>query len=284
MTDVELLRAAGSEVRAVSAADVDPPRSRPRGHRWAAATARMVAIRVLPLAFFLGVWEFGSAALDAIDVPNVEQTAVAFVEMIGTAELWSAMAESNKALAIGCLTAFAVGIPLGLWIGRSRTVDALAQGWLAILLITPMAMVVPIIIIALGFGVIARSLIIFMFVLPMVVVNSRAGVRSVPTDIIDMSRCFGASEAQLWWRTLLPAAGPAIFVGLRIGVGRAVTGMVIAEWLLAAVGIGALLLQYRGGFRSDSMFALIIVVLLESLVLVQIVRFVERRVTRWAIP
>jgi NitT/TauT family transport system permease protein len=198
--------------------------------------------------------------------------------------LWSALAESNGALVIGYLAAVAVGVPLGLKMGRSRIVDGLAQGYLSILLIAPVAMIIPIIIMALGFGVIPRSIIIFIFVIPMVVVNSRAGVRTVPPDIIEMGRTFGATERQLWRYVILPAAAPAVFTGLRIGIGRAVTGMVIAEWLLAAVGIGALLLQFRGGFQADALFAVIIVVLAESLVLVQLLRVVERRVVGWAMP
>jgi NitT/TauT family transport system permease protein len=243
-----------------------------------------VAIKAVPLALFLAVWEAGANALGAIDIPGVDETLRALVDVVATRETWAALLASNKALAIGYAAAVAVGLPLGLLIGRVRTADALVQGWLSILLITPMAMIIPIIIMALGFGVGGRSLIIFIFVLPMILVNCRTGVRTTPTDLIEMGRSFGASERQLWRYVIMPGAAPSVFAGLRIGIGRAVTGMVIAEWLLAAVGVGALLLQFRGSFESAALFAVIIIVLAESLVLVQVVRIIERRLASWAGP
>ena len=262
----------------------EPPVAPRRGRLSAGVLAKWVAVRLIPLGIFLAAWELGAAALGAIDIPGVGETAGALVRELGTAELWQAFAESNKALAVGYIAALVIGIPLGLLIGRVGKADAMVQGWLGVLLITPMAMIVPIIIMALGFDLPARSLIVFIFVLPMIVVNCRTGVRTMPSDLIDMARSFGANEGQLWRYTILPAAAPAVFAGLRIGIGRAVTGMIIAEWLLAAVGIGALLLQYRGSFQSDALFAVVVLILFESLILVQLVRIVERRLTGWANP
>jgi NitT/TauT family transport system permease protein len=260
------------------------PDSPGRGRPPAAVAGRWLAVRLVPFLLFLAVWELGARALGAIDIPGVGETAVALVRELGDTALWQAFAESNKSLAIGYGGSLVVGVPLGLLIGRVARADAMVQGWLGVLLITPMAMIVPIIIMALGFSLPARSLIVFVFVLPMIVVNCRAGVRTVPSDLIDMTRTLGASEWQIWRYTILPAAAPAVFTGLRIGIGRAVTGMIIAERLLAAVGIGALLLQYRGGFQADALFAVVVLILLESLVLVQLVRFFERRLTAWAAP
>jgi ABC-type nitrate/sulfonate/bicarbonate transport system permease component len=260
-----------------------PPANGRRGGR-RRRLLQEVAIKAVPLALFLALWEIGADVLGAIDVPGVGGTLRALVDVVASAQTWSALLESNKALVIGYAAAVAVGLPLGLLIGRMRTADALVQGWLSILLITPMAMIIPIIIMALGFGVTGRSLIIFIFVLPMILVNCRTGVRTTPTDLIDMGRSFGASERQLWRFVILPGAAPSVFAGLRIGIGRAVTGMVIAEWLLAAVGVGALLLQFRGSFQADALFAVIIIILIESLLLVQVIRMIERRLAGWAGP
>lgn len=244
--------------------------------------AGIAGIRVLPLLLFLSIWELGAISVGAIDIPGVGDTLKALVQVVSSAETWSALVESNKALAIGYASAVVVGVPLGLLIGRVRVADALVQGWLSILLIAPVAMIIPIIIMALGFGVGGRSLIIFIFVLPMIVVNCRTGVRTTPPELAEMGRVFGATERQLWQKVILPGATPSVFVGLRIGIGRAVTGMVIAEWLLAAVGVGALLLQFRGTFQADALFAIIILILIESLLLVHVLRVLERRLVGWA--
>lgn len=266
-------------------AAVHGPRSAAQGRKPRGSGVRVgqeIALRLLPLVLFLGAWEMGARALDSISIAGSIETLATLADILFTGQLWTAVLQSNQALLLGYVAAVLVGVPTGLMMGRVRTVNAVLQGYLSILLIAPMAMIIPLIIMALGFGTFSRSLIVFIFVIPMVVVNARAGVRTVPTDLIDMTRSFGGTERQLWRYTILPAAAPAIFTGFRIGIGRAVTGMVIAEWLLAAVGVGALLLEYRGAFRSDALFAVIIVVLIESLLLVQVIRFVERRTIAWA--
>ena len=242
---------------------------------------RRAILRTACLALFLGAWEGSARVIGAIDIPGSVETIKSFTKLLASAELWEAMLVSNIALGAGFVGAAVVGILGGLLIGRVRDADSFFRLWVSILMITPMAMIIPMIIMALGFGYTARTLVVFIFVLPMVLVNTKAGVRTIPNDLFDMCRCFGGSERQLWRKIILPAAAPAIFTGLRIGLGRAVTGMIISEWLLAAVGLGSLLLQFRGAFDSGSMYALVLVILVESLILIQILRLVEHRVIGW---
>lgn len=240
-------------------------------------------LRIVPLLLFLGFWEIGALSIGAINVAGAIDTAIALFDSIQSPIVWRALADSNIALFYGYAVAVAIGIPIALLMGRVRAIDALLQAYLSILLIAPMAMLVPLIIMAIGFGNAARSLIVCLFVIPMIVVNVRTGVRTLSPDLIEMAQTFGASEFQVLKKVVLPGVLPSVFTGLRIGIGRAVTGMVIAEWLLSAIGVGALLLEYRGRFLTDSLFALIILVLIESLVLVQLVRIVERRKVAWAL-
>jgi NitT/TauT family transport system permease protein len=250
-----------------------------RETRW--SRHRRAILRTACLALFLVAWEGSARAIGAIDIPGSVETIKSFTKLVVSAELWEAMLVSNIALGAGFLAAAVIGIIGGLLIGRVRDADSFFRLWVSILMITPMAMIIPMIIMALGFGYTARTLVVFIFVLPMVLVNTKAGVRTIPNDLFDMCRCFGGTERQLWRKIILPAAAPAVFTGLRIGMGRAVTGMVISEWLLAAVGLGSLLLQFRGTFDSASMYALVLVILIESLVLIQVLRFAEHRLIGW---
>ena len=122
--------------------------------------------------------------------------------------------------------------------------------------------------------------VVFTFVI--IVVDTRAGVRSVDRSLIDMAKSFGASEASIWQRILLPGALPAIIAGLRVGLGRAFTGMVLAELLLVGVGVGRLMLKYRGSFDSDFLYATILVVVVEAIVCTLLLRALENRVLTWA--
>jgi NitT/TauT family transport system permease protein len=268
-----------TEVRGRSRAVRKESSSARRESTW--SRYRRAILRTACLALFLGLWEVSARVIGAIDIPGSVETIESLAHLIVSAELWDAMLVSNIALGAGFLAAAAVGILGGLLIGRVRDADSFFRLWVSILMITPMAMIIPMIIMALGFGYTARTLVVFVFVLPMVLVNTKAGVRTIPNDLFDMCRCFGGTERQLWRKIILPAAAPAVFTGLRIGMGRAVTGMVISEWLLAAVGLGSLLLQFRGTFDSASMYALVLVILIESLVLIQVLRLLEHRLIGW---
>src|SRR2546429_1961112 len=82
-------------------------------------------------------------------------------------------------------------------------------------------------------------------------------------------------------RVLLPASLPAIMTGVRIGLGRAITGMVIVELLMVSVGIGNLILRFRGIFEYDRLYAVVVLVVIEALVLINLARAFERRATPW---
>jgi len=97
-----------------------------------------------------------------------------------------------------------------------------------------------------------------------------------------MSFSFGATERQIWRNVLLPGALPVIMSGIRLGLGRGVTGMVVIELLLVSVGIGGLFLNFRGRFETDLLYGLVVLVVMEALVLVSVARFVERRIAPWA--
>jgi NitT/TauT family transport system permease protein len=185
-------------------------------------------------------------------------------------------------MVLGYGISVAIGVPLGLALGWSRRLDRFLSPYWAILLAVPISPLIPVAITALGLTLAARVLLVVMFTAVYLIVNTRAGVRGVDAGIKEMARSYGASSAEIWRFILLPAAAPAIFTGLRIGIGRAVSGMVLAELLLVAVGIGRLMLLYRGRFQPELLFALVIVIVLEALVLLKAMGYLERRLVPWA--
>ena len=87
-----------------------------------------------------------------------------------------------------------------------------------------------------GLGLGTRIVVVFIFAFVYITVNTEVGVRSVPGDIVEMARSFGASRWQRLTRVVLPHAFPAIMAGARLGLGRGVVGMVIAELFLVELG------------------------------------------------
>ncbi|RBQ17505.1 ABC transporter permease [Spongiactinospora rosea] len=238
--------------------------------------------QLLTFAVFAVAWEVYATMWGGLLLPTFTETVGATIELLGTAELWQAMYVSNQALVIGFAIAVVIGVPLGIVLGRFRALERFADVYLNILLVTPMAAIIPLLMMSVGFGLASRVILVAVFSIVMVVVNSRTGVRQVDPSLIEMARSFGATERQIWTRILLPGALPAIMTGIRLGVGRAVTGMVLVELLMVSAALGGLILEYRGLFRAPMLYGTIVIILAEALLLISLARWGEHRLTRWS--
>lgn len=243
-----------------------------------------ILYRLIALAFFGAIWQWYATSHQSILVPTFVDTMVAVPALLASSELWERMWVSNQAMIIGFAAACAIGIPIGLLMGRFNRAERFANLYVNILLVTPMAALIPIVLMSTGIrdgALLSRVILVVLFSFVMLIVNSRAGVRQVDPSVIEMARCFGASELQIWRRVLLPGSVPAVMAGVRIGLGRAVTGMVIVELLLIAVGLGNLVQRYEARMQGDLLYALVIIIVAEALLLIQAARWLERKVTPW---
>jgi len=238
--------------------------------------------RVLTFALFAAAWEAYASQARSLLIPRFSETVIGFFTLLTDRHFWEALFISNQSLVLGFSIAVVLGIPLGLAMGRFRAAERAVDVYLNILLVTPMAALIPILLMSLGLTLASRVVLVVLFSIVMIIVNSRAGVRQVDPSLIEMARSFGASERQIWWRVLLPGSLPAVMTGVRIGLGRAVTGMVIVELLMVAVGIGGLILEYRGFFKAELLYGTVVIVVLEALALITLARRLERRVAPWA--
>ncbi|MBI4492066.1 MAG: ABC transporter permease [Chloroflexi bacterium] len=240
----------------------------------------------LPLGVFAvgaGLWELATINSESLIIPTFSQTMVGLYQLLfQTGQLWGPLLLSNQALVLGYVLAVTVGVGLGLGMARARWLESIADPYVHMMLAMPTAPLIPLVMMALGLGIESRVLIVFLFAFIYITVNTRAGVRNVDPGLIEMARSFGASEADVWRRILIPGAVPAILAGLRIGLGRAVNGMVVAELLLVATGIGNLLLEFRAAFHSGLLFATVLAVALEAIVLLALMRVLEDRLAPWA--
>ncbi|MFD9883233.1 ABC transporter permease [Streptomyces alboflavus] len=243
---------------------------------------RKLPYQLLTFALFATAWELYARARGGLLLPGFTETLRATVALLGDAELWRALYVSNQALVLGFGLAVVVGVPVGTALGRFRLLERYADVYLNILLVTPVAAVIPLLVMSFGVGLASRVALVTAFSVVMVIVNSRAGVRQVDPGLIEMARSFGAGERWIWRWVLLPGALPAIMTGLRLGLGRAVTGMVLVELLMVSDGLGGLILTYRGLLKAPPLYGTIAIILAEALLLVTAAHWAERRLTRWA--
>jgi NitT/TauT family transport system permease protein len=243
-----------------------------------------ILYRLIALGIFGAIWQWYAVTHHSILVPTFVDTMIAIPQLLLSAELWERLWVSNQALILGFAAACAIGIPIGLLMGRFHRAERFANLYVNILLVTPMAAIIPIILMSTGIrdgALLSRVILVVLFSFVMLIVNSRAGVRQVDPSVIEMARCFGATELAIWRRVLLPGSVPAVMAGVRIGLGRAVTGMVIVELLLIAVGLGNLVQRYEARMQGDLLYALVIVIVAEALILIQAARWLERKVAPW---
>jgi ABC-type nitrate/sulfonate/bicarbonate transport system permease component len=233
------------------------------------------------LAGLLGLWELiGHQTADYVLAPPSE-VALALVEMVRSGELPNALGDSLTALflgyAIAAIGGIAFGCAMGWWQTLGRTVDP----FVAALYVVPIVALVPAIVIWAGLGLAARVIVVALFCLFEPLLNAYAGVRNLDPLLVDVARTLGARRRDLFWKVVLPGTLPFLFVGLRIGAGRALKGMVLAEILFAVTGLGGLIVKYTAAFRMDRVLAVVVVLALLGIGLTTVIQVVERRVMRW---
>jgi NitT/TauT family transport system permease protein len=237
---------------------------------------------LIVLAVFAVAWEIYASNVRSLIIPTFSETVIRTGQLLFDGSVWKAFIDSNQALVIGFIASVVFGLPLGLAAARFERLEKFLDPYLNIMLVTPTAGLIPILLMALGFTLASRVVLVVVFAIPMLIVNARAGVRQVDPSLIEMSTSFMANERTIWRKVLLPGALPAIMTGVRLAVGRAITGMVIVELLMFAVGIGNLIIDARGDFDGPTLYGVVILIVVESLILISAARWVERRVAPWA--
>lgn len=262
------------------------PRSRATGTRSRAARrerAWSVGLPLLAAVCIAAAWQFlttGHASSTGVLMPAFTDFLGALGRVITRASFWSALWTSESALLIGFVAATVVGVPLGLALGRSRWLDAVVVPYLDIAVISPLAIVAPMVLLVFGPTAWARMVIIFIFALPFIAMPCRTGAMTVPPELLAMARSYGASTTQAWRAVLLPAALPSILNGLRQGLAHALTGMIIIELTFLAVGVGRLIQDYQNSFDAAAIFAIAFFIVAEGVLIMTAFHAVESRYRR----
>lgn len=237
-------------------------------------------LRLLSLGGMALGWELIGRFWPNLLFPAFSDTVAGLAHLLNQPVLWQALWISNQSLIAGYGLALWIGIPVGLALGHWQRADKAFNIYLSILLVTPISALIPLLISISGLGLTSHVLVVFSFAVPFIVANTRTGVKRIQPEIIDLARSYGATEFQIWFKVLLPAAWPSMLTGLRIALGRAITGMVLSEFFLNAEGLGKLLLEFEGRFEAASVYAVMLIVVAESLILLRLVRALEQRYGR----
>ena len=245
--------------------------------RWA---PRPWALRVVSVAAILLAWQVaGERSPILMSTPRA--VAVAFGDMVADGTLGHALASSLVVLAIGLGTGTAAGVAIGLAAGRSNTVAWLIDLPVNALYAVPAVTLIPVIVLWFGFGTLTKTAVVFLFVVFPVLISTMRGIREVDPDLVEVARSFQSSERRMWADLFLPSALPYVVTGLRLAIGRALIGVIVAEYYTALSGLGYLISTNANDFNTARMFVPIVVIAALGVALTALLGVAERRLAPW---
>jgi ABC-type nitrate/sulfonate/bicarbonate transport system permease component len=239
-------------------------------------------LRVLSVATILAAWEIYGRSTNPVLFTYPTAVAQAGVEMTGDGTLPEAIGQSMAVLALGLALGTGIGIALGLLGGRSRVAAALMDIPTIALYATPMVAVVPLLVLWFGFGFEAKTVIVLLFAVFPILINTSRGVREVDPRLEEVAHAFCSPESRLWRDLILPSALPYIVTGIRLAIGRGLVGIVVAEFYTALAGLGFLIVSNANQFRTDKVMVPIIVLMALGVLLTKALEVAERRLSPWS--
>lgn len=236
-------------------------------------------LRVLSLIFVLGVWEvWGSARPFFASHPTAifQAAQETFIPVVLPAFLTTV-----TALLVGLAIATPIGIVVGFAMGRVRLLDVALTPYINAIYATPRIALIPVLVLWVGISFELRVTIVALGAVFPVIINTYTGAKHVDAELIDTGYSFTASPSQILRTIVMPSSLPFIFAGFRIGIGRGVSGVIVAEMTSALTGLGRIMIENAKYFQIAEVFVAIMTLGIFSLFLFEGVARVQRRLTPW---
>jgi len=242
--------------------------------------------RQIPAAFSLliwaGIWEI-VGQLDLVFIfPPLSSVLVALVEIVQRRDFHEAAIVSLKAFSIGMGVAVVGGVLLGFLMGRVEAANQVLGMWVNIFASAPLSSLVPVLMLLFGLGQLTIVVTVILFSIWIVALDTYAGVRHISPSLEEMGRSFGASRWQMFAKVLFWAALPEILAGVRLGLIRAVKGIVIGQLLVAVVALGRMFQTYSRSFLMEEFWALTLILFVFALGFSALIGLLEHRVEYYA--
>lgn len=239
-------------------------------------------IVTLSLVAFLAAWEVAGRLTNPMFFAPISDV---------LRELWNALADPRARLLHGALETMSVLIPgfiiasvlgvvLGVLMGRSNLAYQILDPYVTIFYNTPRVALIPILLLWMGVGDLLKVTIVVLAAIFPVSVNTMVGVRDVSAQFTEPARSMMASERQLLWKVILPAAFPFIIAGIKLGLGRALTTVIVAEFFVSVSGLGGILHATATSYQMARMFAPAIILALIGIAVDASLSALERGVLR----
>jgi ABC-type nitrate/sulfonate/bicarbonate transport system permease component len=233
---------------------------------------------------FLVLWELVGNVFQLINPMFMSAPSLIFsaaVQLFGSGEIYNDLYVSGVELFWGYALSALVAIPFGIMVGWYKKMSYIFDPFINAMNATPRVALLPLVIIWLGIGILSKVGIIFLGAVFPIMINTRDGVKTTPYNLLTAARSFGASEWLLFKTVVLPSTIPFILTGMRLGLGRAIVGVMVGELYAATAGIGFMITVAGATFQTDKVFVGVLIFALTGMIGMELLTRVERRFDKW---
>lgn len=241
-----------------------------------------VALQVVSVAVFLGVWQVAGAHVNPILLATPSRVWQAFVDLVRSGTLGPAFFRAMEVLGLGFGIAAVAGISIGILMGRSSIARRLLNPYVSFFQATPLIALTPLVVIWTGIGFTSEVVITLLLAVWSVIINTSEGIRNTPGTLLDMARVYRATEMSVVRNVAVPHALPYIFAGLRIALAKGLIGVIIGEMDISLKGLGGLIQDSGDAFQTAPLLAAIISSSLVGVIGTVILEVLRRKVAPWA--
>jgi NitT/TauT family transport system permease protein len=260
-----------------------PPRRMARSRRsWLDHHGRR-GYGLIGIVGFLIFWEVGSRSGFVSEFFFSRPSAIlaAGAAQVQLPRFWDDVSVSVTEFLVGYVLAIAVGIPLGLLTGWYRRLQYVLDPWLNFLNSLPRFALLPVIVIAVGLGIWSKIVVVFLGAVLAIIIPVVQGVRTVDRRYLDVASSFGASRGRTFMTVVAPATVPFMVTGLRLGIGRALIGVVTGELFAATGGLGFFIKRASDALQTDKLLFGVLIFTVSGVILVDLVQRLETRFQAW---
>lgn len=251
---------------------------RKRNDKWAIILRGLI----LPVSVLI-IWQI-AGSLELISktlLPTPWAIFQAFVELLTSGELIKHLKISVYRAAVGFLLGGGLGLLLGLVSGLFRRAEETLDPTVQMLRMIPHLAITPLFILWFGFGELSKVLLIAKGAFFPLYVNTFLGIRSADSKLFDVARILEFNRWSQITRLVIPAAMPNLLLGLRLSLGVAWLGLVVAELMGSSEGIGYLIMDARQFSQTQIVFVGIIIFAIVGKMTDSLVRLLEKKLLKW---
>ena len=233
---------------------------------------------------FLIIWELVGNVFQLINPMFMSAPSLiwkAAVQLFASGEIYNDLYISGVELCWGYILSAAVAVPFGIAVGWYKKASHIFDPFINAMNATPRVALLPLVIIWLGIGILSKVGIIFLGAVFPILINTRDGVKTTPLNLLNAAKSFGASEWMLFRTVVLPSTIPFILTGMRLGLGRAIVGVMVGELYAATAGIGFMITVAGATFQTDKVFVGVLVFALTGMAGTELLTRVEKRFDKW---